>query len=125
GRRRFRLLQPDALGAARGRRARGPAAGGGIESDLRGGRQRRGRAGRGQLDGRGQAGQPPRDRGLRRQGGLMIRIVRTGLTGAVVLLTAVVLTGCTGDDDPSPTGTGSATGGASESSVPSMTRAEL
>jgi len=55
----------------------------------------------------------------------MIRIVRTGLTGAVVLLTAVVLTGCTGDDDPSPTGTGSATGGASESSVPSMTRAEL
>jgi len=52
-------------------------------------------------------------------------LVRTGVAGAVALLTAVVLTSCTGDDDPSPTGSGSATGGGSESSAPSMTRAEL
>jgi hypothetical protein len=55
----------------------------------------------------------------------MTRIARTVALGAAALVTVVVLTGCTGQDDPSPTGSGSARPAASESAGPSMTRAEL
>ncbi|KQY24366.1 hypothetical protein ASD16_02130 [Cellulomonas sp. Root485] len=48
---------------------------------------------------------------------------RTFAIGALSLAAAVVLVGCTGDDDPSPTGSSSVQ--PSESSAESMTRAEL